>query len=104
MTALEIREALEKRYPDVTDVEFSIKNSGFARCPRRRQHIFCNLPLSTGKRLQEIKSTAVYPTGAMLFIEGQQPRGVFVLCIGRVKALNLLPRRQDHHHKHLRTR
>jgi CRP/FNR family transcriptional regulator len=35
--------------------------------------------------LNEIKSTAVYPKGAMLFIEGQQPRGVFVLCTGKVK-------------------
>ena len=30
MTAIEIREALEKCYPDVTDHEFSIQNSGFA--------------------------------------------------------------------------
>jgi CRP/FNR family transcriptional regulator, cyclic AMP receptor protein len=38
-----------------------------------------------GQRLNEIKSTAVYPKGAMLFIEGQMPRGVFVLCSGKVK-------------------
>jgi len=38
-----------------------------------------------GQRLNEIKSTAVYPKGAMLFIEGQLPRGVFVLCTGKVK-------------------
>jgi hypothetical protein len=30
MAAIEIREALEKCYPDVTDLEFSIKHSGFA--------------------------------------------------------------------------
>ncbi len=54
-------------------------------CPRRGEHLFCNLPLSAGQRLQEIKSTAVYPKGTMLFIEGQQPRGVFVLCMGKVK-------------------
>jgi hypothetical protein len=30
MTAIEIREALEKCYPDVTDLESSIKYSGFA--------------------------------------------------------------------------
>ena len=29
MTAIEIREALEKCYPNVTDLEFSIKHSGF---------------------------------------------------------------------------
>ncbi|MFZ0804791.1 MAG: Crp/Fnr family transcriptional regulator [Candidatus Sulfotelmatobacter sp.] len=54
-------------------------------CPSRQDHLFCNLPLPAAQRLNEIKSTAVYPKGAMLFIEGQQARGVFVLCAGRVK-------------------
>ncbi len=54
-------------------------------CPQRGEHLFCNLSPQGGQRLNEIKSTAVYPKGAMLFIEGQQPRGVFVLCTGRVK-------------------
>jgi CRP/FNR family transcriptional regulator, cyclic AMP receptor protein len=54
-------------------------------CPIRSEHPFCNLSLRAGQRLNEIKSTAVYPKGAMLFIEGQQPRGVFVLCVGKAK-------------------
>lgn len=54
-------------------------------CPSRGDHLFCNLALQAAQRLNEIKSTAVYPKGAMLFIEGQQPRGVFVLCAGKVK-------------------
>jgi CRP/FNR family transcriptional regulator, cyclic AMP receptor protein len=54
-------------------------------CPNRQNHLFCNLSLQAGQRLNDIKSTAVYPKGAMLFIEGQQPRGVFVLCSGKVK-------------------
>jgi CRP/FNR family transcriptional regulator, cyclic AMP receptor protein len=54
-------------------------------CPVREEHLFCNLSAHAGQRLNEIKSTAVYPKGAMLFIEGQQPRGVFVLCTGKVK-------------------
>jgi len=54
-------------------------------CPMRGEHLFCNLSPQAGQRLNEIKSTAVYPKGAMLFIEGQQPRGVFVLCMGKVK-------------------
>src|SRR5579859_7002331 len=54
-------------------------------CPVRGEHLFCNLTVQAGQRLNEIKSTAVYPKGAMLFIEGQQPRGVFVLCTGKVK-------------------
>lgn len=54
-------------------------------CPSRTEHLFCNLSIHAGQRLNEIKSTAVYPKGAMLFIEGQQPRGVFVLCAGKAK-------------------
>lgn len=54
-------------------------------CPFRGEHLFCNLAVPAGQRLNEIKSTAVYPKGAMLFIEGQLARGVFVLCSGKVK-------------------
>lgn len=54
-------------------------------CPSRGDNLFCNLSLQAGQRLNEIKSTAVYPKGAMLFIEGQLPRGVFVLCAGKAK-------------------
>ena len=54
-------------------------------CPVRGEHLFCNLSLQAAQRLNEVKSTAVYPKGAMLFIEGQQPRGVFVLCAGKAK-------------------
>lgn len=54
-------------------------------CPVREEHLFCNLPGPALQRLNDIKSTAIYPKSAMLFIEGQQPRGVFVLCTGKVK-------------------
>jgi CRP/FNR family transcriptional regulator, cyclic AMP receptor protein len=54
-------------------------------CPIRGEHLFCNLSVQASQRLNEIKSTAVYPKGAMLFIEGQLSRGVFVLCNGKVK-------------------
>jgi len=54
-------------------------------CPAREEHLFCNLPVPALQRLNDIKSTAVYPKSAVLFIEGQQPRGVFVLCTGKAK-------------------
>src|SRR5207245_3372247 len=54
-------------------------------CPVREEHLFCNLSMDALQNLNEIKSTAVYPKSAVLFIEGQQPRGVFVLCAGKVK-------------------
>src|SRR5437660_11475882 len=54
-------------------------------CPVREEHLFCNLAPAALQKLNDIKSTAVYPKSAVLFIEGQQPRGVFVLCTGRAK-------------------
>ena len=54
-------------------------------CPMREDYLFCNLSVAALQRLNEIRSTAVYPRSAMLFIEGQQPRGVFVLCTGKAK-------------------
>jgi CRP/FNR family cyclic AMP-dependent transcriptional regulator len=54
-------------------------------CPVREQHLFCNLSPSAVQRLNDITSAAVYPRGAMLFIEGQQGRGAFVLCSGKAK-------------------
>jgi CRP/FNR family transcriptional regulator len=37
------------------------------------------------QHLSTITSAASYPKGATLFVEGQAARGVFILCIGRVK-------------------
>jgi len=51
----------------------------------REQHLFCNLSPSLVQRLNAITSPAIYPRGAMLFMEGQQGRGAFVLCTGKAK-------------------
>jgi CRP/FNR family transcriptional regulator len=54
-------------------------------CKLRADKIFCNLPTQTVQALEAIKYTTAYPKGAVLFVEGQAPRGVFILCRGRVK-------------------
>jgi len=54
-------------------------------CPHREDRLFCNLPSSALQRLAAITSASSYPKGATLFVEGQVPRGVFILCSGRVK-------------------
>jgi CRP/FNR family transcriptional regulator len=56
-----------------------------ATCPTTGQRLFCKLSQRALQRLNEIKATAVYPKGALLFLEGQKPRGVFVLCSGKTK-------------------
>ncbi len=54
-------------------------------CVDRQQRLFCNLPDSVIAELQEMKVTAVYPRGALICLEGQEPRGIFILCKGRAK-------------------
>ena len=54
-------------------------------CPVREEHLFCNLSPAAVQRLNEIKATAIYPKSAMLFLEDQKPRGVFILCSGKAK-------------------
>src|SRR5438270_3749829 len=55
------------------------------KCAFREQRLFCDLPREALIKLQNIKATSVYPKGALLCLEGQPPRGIFVLCTGRAK-------------------
>ncbi len=54
-------------------------------CPHHEERLFCNLSPAALKHLETITAAASYPKGATLFVEGQKPRGVFILCNGRVK-------------------
>jgi CRP/FNR family cyclic AMP-dependent transcriptional regulator len=54
-------------------------------CPMVKERLFCNLPQRALEGLDAISSSSTYPKGAFLFVEGQTPRGVFVICNGRVK-------------------
>jgi CRP/FNR family cyclic AMP-dependent transcriptional regulator len=54
-------------------------------CPHKESRLFCNLAPAAVQRLSEITSTATYPKGATLFVEGQTSRGLFILCTGHVK-------------------
>lgn len=54
-------------------------------CRHPEDRLFCNLPPAAVQGLAGIISPASYPRAATLFVEGQTPRGVFVLCNGRVK-------------------
>ena len=38
--------------------------------------------------LDQIKHATSYPEGALIFVEGQVPRGVYVLCQGRAKLMS----------------
>jgi CRP/FNR family cyclic AMP-dependent transcriptional regulator len=54
-------------------------------CRLRGQGAFCSLSSATLGSFDKLKHTTAYPKGAVLFMEGQEPRGLFVLCQGRVK-------------------
>ncbi len=54
-------------------------------CPRKSAGFFCDLAAPALKSFEEVKFTSSYPDNALLFVEGQVPRGVYVLCKGRVK-------------------
>jgi|SRR5215469_6132537 len=54
-------------------------------CTHREERLFCDLPAAALQTLSTITSSAAYPKGATLFVEGQTARGVFILCSGRVK-------------------
>src|SRR6201987_2140735 len=54
-------------------------------CKMRAERLFCDLPTSALQAFENIKYATAYPKGAVLFVEGQAPRGIFVLCKGRVK-------------------
>lgn len=50
-----------------------------------KDRIFCNLPEGALAGLDAISTSSIYPKGAVLFAEGQEPRGAFILCNGRTK-------------------
>jgi CRP/FNR family cyclic AMP-dependent transcriptional regulator len=55
------------------------------KCAFREQRLFCDLPREALIRFQGIKATSVYPKGTLLCLEGQAPRGIYILCTGRAK-------------------
>jgi len=45
----------------------------------------CDSPISEIRGLDNVKVGKYHPRGSVLFVEGQPPRGVYVLCEGRAK-------------------
>jgi len=60
-------------------------NENCQSCKMRANGFFCQLSPAAMTDFNKIKSPAAYPAGAVLFLEKQDPRGVFVLCAGQVK-------------------
>ncbi len=54
-------------------------------CKLRADRIFCDLPASALQAFEKLKYATAYPQGAVLFMEHQEPRGIYVICGGSVK-------------------
>jgi CRP/FNR family transcriptional regulator len=54
-------------------------------CKTRSAGYFCDFDADLVKAFESLKYETVFPKGAVLFVEGQSPRGVFMICSGRVK-------------------
>jgi len=56
-----------------------------ASCNQKQDRAFCDLSPSALSALIAVSHQTTHPGGSVLFVEGQEPRGSFVLCTGRVK-------------------
>jgi CRP/FNR family transcriptional regulator, cyclic AMP receptor protein len=55
------------------------------RCAFCVERLFAGQPPETLRAFDVVKVAGLYPKGVTPFIEGQEPRGVYVLCAGRMK-------------------
>jgi CRP/FNR family transcriptional regulator, cyclic AMP receptor protein len=56
-----------------------------AVCQLRSERLLCDLSPEALQAFEAIKCTTAYPRGAVLFVEGQAPSGIFLVCKGTVK-------------------
>jgi CRP/FNR family transcriptional regulator, cyclic AMP receptor protein len=54
-------------------------------CKASRDGFFCRFSSSVLRSVEEVSHHTIMPAGALLFVEGQTPRGVYVVCSGKVK-------------------
>src|SRR5689334_8278105 len=54
-------------------------------CTLRKDRGFCNFSPALQAQFDRLGHHSIFPSGALLFVEGQRPRGVYVLCSGHVK-------------------
>jgi CRP/FNR family transcriptional regulator, cyclic AMP receptor protein len=54
-------------------------------CRLRPDNYFCALSQKSLEAFNQIKHAAVFPEGAVIFMEGQAARGIFMLCQGQAK-------------------
>lgn len=53
-------------------------------CTNRNDQFFCGFSHSVLQALNQVSHKSTLPAGAILFVEGQAPRGMFIVCSGKV--------------------
>ena len=54
-------------------------------CVMKEEGLFCRLPETALQDLNSCRQNSFYPPGAVLFVEGGSPDGLFILCSGEAK-------------------
>lgn len=54
-------------------------------CKASCENFFCRFSTGVLRSVDAVSHHSVMPSGAVLFVEGQSPRGVFIICSGKVK-------------------
>jgi hypothetical protein len=55
-----------------------------SECTHTNPSFFCALSQTVLHSLDQVSHKSILPAGAILFVEGQAPRGMFILCSGKV--------------------
>jgi CRP/FNR family cyclic AMP-dependent transcriptional regulator len=79
-TSIRIQEVQEMNTPYGLEIIESCVS-----CKLRRDKWFCGFSPDALQAFSSGSHLTTYPGGALLFVEGQTPRGAYVLCSGRVK-------------------
>lgn len=56
-------------------------------CKLRNENFFCSLSPESVEILDEMTHSNCFPEGSVIFMEGQEARGVYILCQGRAKLM-----------------
>jgi len=55
-----------------------------SECSHAKSNFFCGYSQPALEALNQASHKSTLPAGAILFVEGQSPRGMFILCAGKV--------------------
>lgn len=68
------------------DLPYGLKTSeNCTECACRHEGSFCAFSEPVLRSMEEVSQRSTFPAGAILFVEGQKARGMYLLCSGKVR-------------------